>query len=67
MWLFCYFNFERNYDVLKSKNLYVFFNKEINFKENETESKMENKHTVLDRRTCASASPYQNRKLKVKL
>ena len=42
MWLFCYFNFERNYDVLKSKNLYVFFNKEINFKENETESKMEN-------------------------
>ena len=34
MWLFYYFNFERNYDVLK-------LNKNINFNKNETESKME--------------------------
>ena len=42
MWLFYYFNFERNYDVLKSKTAYIFLNKNINFNKKETESKMEN-------------------------
>ena len=38
MWLFYYFNFERNYDVLKSKGPC----KNINFNYNEAESKIEN-------------------------
>ena len=42
LWLFCYFDFERNYDVLKSKNPCILLNKNINFIKNETESKMEN-------------------------
>ena len=37
-----YFNFERNYDVLKSKSQCILLNKNINFNENETESKMKN-------------------------
>ena len=41
MWLFYYFNFERNYDVLKSKRPCILLNKYINFNKNETESKME--------------------------
>ena len=35
-------NFERNYDVLKSKRLRFLLNKKLNLKENERESKMEN-------------------------
>ena len=42
MWLFYYFNFERNYEVLKSKSPYFVLSKDINFDKNETESKMEN-------------------------
>ena len=43
MWLFYYFNFERNYDVLKSKIPCILLNKNINFNnKNETELKMEN-------------------------
>ena len=42
MWLFYYFNFERNYDVLKSKSPCILLNKNINFNKNKTESKMEN-------------------------
>ena len=42
MWLFYYFNFERNYDVLKSKSPCSLLNKNINFNKNGTESKMEN-------------------------
>ena len=42
MWLFYYFNFERNYDVLKSKSPCILLNKNINFNKNETELKMEN-------------------------
>ena len=42
VWLFYYFHFERNYDVLKSKNICFLLNKNINFNENETKSKMEN-------------------------
>ena len=42
VWLFFCFNFERNYDVLKSKSPCILLNKNINFNKNETESKMEN-------------------------
>ena len=42
VWLFHYFNFERNYDVLKSKSPCILLNKNINLNKNETESKMEN-------------------------
>ena len=35
-------NFERNYDVLKSKNLCILLNKNISFNKNETEFKMGN-------------------------
>ena len=42
VWLFYYFNFERNYDVLKSKRSCIFWNKNINFNKNETKSKIEN-------------------------
>ena len=42
MWLFYYFNFEMNYDVSKSKSPCILLNKNINFKKNETELKMEN-------------------------
>ena len=38
---FYYFNFERNYDVLKSKSACFLSKKNINFNKNETESKME--------------------------
>ena len=43
MWLFYYFTFERNYDVLKkSKNPCFLLNKNINFNnKNKTKSKME--------------------------
>ena len=42
VWIFYYFNFERNYDVLKSKNLCFLLYKNINFNRNEMESKVEN-------------------------
>ena len=42
VWLFHYFNFKRNYDVLKSKGRCILVNKNINFNKNEAESKMEN-------------------------
>ena len=42
MWLFYYFDFERNDGVLKSKRPGILLNKNINFNKNETETKMEN-------------------------
>ena len=54
MWLFNFFNLERNDDVLKSKNPYMLLNKNINFNKNETESKMENPAHSLEK-PCASA------------
>ena len=42
VWLFYYFSFEKNYDVLKSNSPCFLFNKNINFHKKETESKMEN-------------------------
>ena len=38
---FCYFNFERNYDVLKSESSYILLNQNINFNKSETESKLQ--------------------------
>ena len=61
MWLFYYFNFERSYDVLKSKNLCILLNKNIKFNKNQTESEMENSHIGLQRRTfCVSDSRIGN-------
>ena len=40
VWLFCYVNFERNYDVFLSPC--ILLNKNINFNKNKTELKMEN-------------------------
>ena len=42
VWLFYFFNFERNYDVLNSKSAYILLNKNVNFNKNEMESKMKN-------------------------
>ena len=42
MWLFYYFNFEKNYDVLKLKSPCTLLNNNINFNKHEMESKMEN-------------------------
>ena len=66
MWLFYYFYFERNYDDLKSKSPCFLLNKIINFNKNETELKMENPITVLERWTMCFSS-YKNCKLKIKL
>ena len=66
MCLYYYFNFERNYDVLKSKGPCILLNKNINFNENEMESKMENP-THSFRETNLVLSPCKNCKLKVKL
>ena len=40
--VFYYFNFGRNYNVLKPKSPCILLNKNINFNKNETESKMKN-------------------------
>ena len=42
MWLFYYFNFERNYDALKLKSLCILLSKNINFNKNGMESKIKN-------------------------
>ena len=65
-WLFYHFNFEKNYDVLKSKTPCILLNKNINFNKNETESRMKNPTHSFKRRTLCFSS-YKNRKLKVKL
>ena len=66
MWLFYYFNIERNYGVLNSNNTFILFNKNMSFNKIETESKMGNPLIVLERWTLCFSS-YKNRKLKVKL
>ena len=63
VWFFCYFNFESNYDVLKTKSLCILLNKNINFNKSKTESKMETP-THSFRETNLG---LQNRNLKVKL
>ena len=69
MWLFYYFRFERNYDVLKSKSPRILLNKNVNFNKNknETESKMENPTQSFRETNIVFISSYKNRKLKVKL
>ena len=51
MWLLCYFYFEKNYDVLKSKSPCFLLNKNIKFSKNKTESKMKIPRLVLERWT----------------
>ena len=63
MWFFYCFNFERNYDVFKSKNPCILLNKNIKSNKNKQELKMENPHTVLERLTLCF-SWYKNRQLK---
>ena len=63
VWLFYYFNFGSNYDVLKSKKPCILSKKNKNFNKNKMESKMENStHSFT---LCFSS--YKNCKLKVKL
>ena len=42
VWIFFYFNFERNYDIFKSKSPCILLNKNINFDKSVMESKTEN-------------------------
>ena len=42
MWLLYYFNFERKYDVLKSKSPCILLNKNINFNKNQRKLEIEN-------------------------
>ena len=42
MWLFYYFNFDKSYDVLKSKTPCIVLSKNIKINKDETESKKEN-------------------------
>ena len=66
MWLFYYFHFEKNYDILKSKSPCILLNKNITFNKNETESKMENLTQSFEGQTLCFSS-FKNRKLKIKL
>ena len=66
VWLFYYFDIERNYDVLKSKSPSILLNKNTNFNKNETESKMKNPtHSFREMNLCFNS--YKNPKSKVKL
>ena len=56
VWLFYYFYFEMNYDVLKSKSPCFLLNNNINFNQNETESKKENLRYRFRDEQCTSAS-----------
>ena len=64
LWLFYCFNFERNYDLLKSKSPCILLNKNI-IVNNETVLKMENLIVLEGWTLCFSS--YKNCKLKVKL
>ena len=65
VWLFYYFNFERNYDALKLKSPCILLNKNMYFNKNEMEPKMENP-TLSFRETNLVLNSYENRKFKVK-
>ena len=65
-WRFYYFNFEGNYDLLKSKNPWILLNKNIKSNKTKRKRKWKISHTVLERRTFCFSS-YKNRKLIVKL
>ena len=64
MWLFYYFSFEGNYELLESMEPWFLLNKSINFKQNETESKMENSTRTSEKRNLRFSSD-KNRELKV--
>ena len=69
MSLFCYFAFERNYDVKESMLL---FNKNKNFDKNELESKIKNPRHIIIPNAVLETRPlyfgsYRNGELKVKL
>ena len=66
VWFFCHFNFERNYDVLKSKIPSFLLNKKVNFHRNKVESKIESPNDILETRILCFSS-YKNRNLKLKL
>ena len=66
-WLFNYFDFERNYDVLKSKSSFFLLKKNINFNKSKMESKMQNPtHDIRETKPWRFSS-YKKRKLKAKL
>ena len=64
MLTFCYFYFERNYDLLNSKSPWLLLNKNINFNKNVTEFEIENPPTQL---WSLCFSSYKNSELKVNL
>ena len=66
MWLFYYFNFERNYGVLNSKSPCILLNKNINVNKKKTELKMENPMNSFTETNFMFRS-NKNRKYKVKL
>ena len=66
LWLFYYFNFERNYDVLKSKSSCIYWTKTLTSIKAKQNPKLKIPHTVLERRTFCFIS-YENHKIKVKL
>ena len=54
-WLFYYFDFQRNFDILKLKSSYILLKKDINFNKNKTELKIENPTQFQRDKPCASA------------
>ena len=67
MWLFCYFNFERSYYILKSKvSMYFIEQKHKTLIKTKQNLKLKIPHTVLEKWTLCFSS-YKNQKLKVKL
>ena len=50
-----FFNFERSYDILKSKSSCILLNKNVNFNKNGMESKMESHTQFLRDEPLASA------------
>ena len=65
VWLFAYFNFERNDEVAKPRSPCVLLNKNKTLK-TKRNSNWIISHTILERQTLCFSS-YKNRKLKVKL
>ena len=66
VYLFYYFNFERNYDVLNAKSPYFLLTKYITLIKTKRNRQWKISRTVLEKRNLCFSS-YENRKLKVKL
>ena len=56
VWLFYDFNFERSYDVLKSKSSCILLNKNTNLIKTKRNRKWKKAHTVLERRILCFSS-----------